>query len=172
VDAPNLAGDALMDKTITTCVDELSALGFRLGGSRRMAQKYPEQVKIGEDTDYDLYCPNEPKFIDAMTERGFSEVDCKHHNYWDDMLIAIWKSDAHPNIEILVRKDVEKYTKAFEIIGADMYIDYLWKSSPKRDNNIADPIFCAGVKIFFNSLFRLVGFIGTPPAGAIDDLPF
>lgn len=151
--------------------DELISLGFRLGGSRRMAQKYPEQVKVSEDTDYDLYCPDDPKFIEAMTARGFHELNCQHHNYWDDMLLAIWKNDARPEIEILVRKDIEKYTQAFESIGADMYVKYLWKSSPLRDNNISDPIFCEGVKNFFNSLFRLVGFIWTPPVTG-DDTPW
>lgn len=141
-----------------TKAEELISLGFRLGGSRRMAQKYPESVLIKPETDYDLYCPNEPEFIEKMKANGFSEINCKHHNYWDDMLIGIWKSEANPEIEILVRHDVEKYRQAFEIISADMYVGFLWKSSPLRDNNIADPVFCNGVKCFFNSLFLLVGF--------------
>jgi hypothetical protein len=153
----------------TTKADELIALGFRLGGSRRMAQKYPDRVTVKAETDYDLYCPNEPEFVEVMKAHGFSEVAWQHHNYWDDMLIGIWKSEDNPEIEILVRKDVEKYTQAFEIISADMYVKYLWKSSPLRDNNIADPIFCNGVKHFFNSLFQLVGFHFE---GTQNDLPF
>ena len=69
----------MQNKSKTTKADELIALGFRLGGSRRMAQKYPEQVIIKDETDYDLYCPNEPEFIEAMKVNGFAEVDCKHH---------------------------------------------------------------------------------------------
>ena len=165
--------DARKQERVDKTVEEFLGQGFRLGGSRRMNQKFPDQVALKDDTDYDLYCPNEPVLIEAMKAKGFSEVQCQHHNYWDDMLIAIWKCETHPQIEILVRKDVEKYTQAFEIISADMYVKYLWKSSPLRDNNIADPIFCDGVKQFFNSLFKLVGFVNTyAPVGSLDDIPF
>jgi hypothetical protein len=150
---------------------ELLEAGFSLGGSRRMAQKFPQQVVISEDTDYDLYCPNEPKYTALLRNKGFYEIDAQYRNYWDNMLVGIWKSDAHPECEVLVRKDVQKYSEAFELISADMYVKYLWKSAPCRDSDVAEPIFKEQVKRFFNSLFRLVGYV-EPNDFNLDDLPF
>lgn len=146
-----------MTDTKQQIIDELLSFGFRLGGSRRMAEKYPEKIAVKETTDWDIYCPNGDRYIEKLKQLGFGEVPVYTRTYFDDLLVGIWKNSNIENVEVLVRRDAEKYTLAFEQISADMYYNFLWKSSPARDQNEIDPVFKNRVRNFFNALFALVG---------------
>ena len=136
-------------------LDALFKLGFKLGGSRRMASKYPTQVKVTDETDWDLYTDDLPHRRDELLSMGFERLDCPNKSYWDDLLVDIFK---HPNyaIEVLLRKQVDVYTKTFEGISAEFFISDLWKSAP-HNSEIEKPIFAAKVCHTFNRLFRAHG---------------
>jgi hypothetical protein len=133
-------------------VQQLIGNAFRLGGSRRMAEKYPEKVVIHDGTDYDFYGSDTAENRCLLESVGFNWVKATNKNYWDDLLIDIYKHGIYP-IEVLIRKDVELYSKVFECISADDYAFRLWKSNPACPVNDMEA-FRASVCEWFNYAFR------------------
>lgn len=131
----------------------LSQAGFRLGGSRRMAEKYPDQIIISEETDWDFYGGDTPENRSFLTTNGFRKVEAKQRDYWDSLLLDIYKHTEFP-IEVLIRSDVDLYSCAFESITPHDFINKLWKSSPLRDKNECLNEFKGKVCGYFNRLFH------------------
>lgn len=148
-------------------IDELTAAGFGLGGSRRMAQKYPQQIIVSEETDWDLYGSDTPENRQLLLDKGFYLVDAPNRSYWDDLLADMYKHSDLP-IEVLIRKSATIYKSSFEALSAEVFMEKLWKSSPLRDPDICKAQFSIQVMDYFNGLFRLHGYQGNKP----DDLPF
>jgi hypothetical protein len=84
----------------------LNECKFRLGGSRRMAAKYPDSIHVSDTTDYDFYCSDCPEHIEILDDCGFEKVYAPDRTYWDSQLLEMYK---HPDfsIEVLIRKDGE-----------------------------------------------------------------
>lgn len=139
-------------------IGELLSLGFGLGGSRRMAQKYPALVQVGPDTDWDLYCADTPENRQMLLDEGFQMIEAENRLYWDDMLIDIYKHGAWP-IEVLIRKDCEIYRSSFEALSGEVFLERLWKSSPLRDPNMCKANFSMSVRDYFNGIFKLHGYV-------------
>jgi hypothetical protein len=144
-------------------IAELKEKGFGLGGSRRMAEKYPAQINLRDDTDWDFYGSDTPDNRQFLTERGFKKVDADDRTYWDDMLVEMYKHPELP-IEVLIRKDVAIYRSSFEALSAEVFMERLWKSSPLADPNICKAQFRRTVCDYFNGLFRLHGFKPSVPS--------
>jgi hypothetical protein len=147
-------------------IDELLAAGFGLGGSRRMAQKYPTLVQIGGDTDWDLYCNDTSENRQLLLDKGFLMIEAENRLYWDDLLVDMYKHKSLP-IEVLIRKDCTIYRSSFEALSGEVFVERLWKSSPTRDPNMCKASFCMSVRDYFNGIFRLHGFTPVP-----DDVPY
>lgn len=134
-------------------IRKLLDAGFKLGGSRRMAEKYPHLIVVNDETDYDFYAQNSSQNIAYLMDNGFEQIDCQNRNYWDDLLVSIWKKP-DGKIEVLLRSDAILYAAAFENIPADTYYKYLWKSSPLLVG--LEKGFLRGfIQTYFNLLFRL-----------------
>lgn len=146
-------------------IQKIKDAGFFLGGSRRMAEKYPAQVIINDGTDWDFCCDIRGDNISFLKNNGFIKIECENRAYWDDLLLDIWKHTEFP-IEVLIRKDVEIYKASFEALSAEVFIERLWKSSPIADPNKNG--FRESVCAYFNGIFRLHGYEPEP----IDETPF
>src|SRR6266436_3305295 len=77
-----------------------------------MSQKYPSQVVINDETDWNFHCDNAIEKGVLLAGLGFTELECENRNYWDDLLVDIYK---HPKLpfEALVRKDVDVYAQKY-----------------------------------------------------------
>jgi hypothetical protein len=117
-----------------------------------MAEKYPEAVAVSESTDWDFYGCDSEENRRFLVERGFQKVEAENREYWDDLLLDIYKHQAHP-IEVLIRSDVSLYSCAFESVSAEEFVNKLWKSSPKTDPGISRSEFRGRVCDYFNRLF-------------------
>jgi hypothetical protein len=126
--------------------------GFRLGGSRRMAEKFPDKIQVGPETDWDLYGEDSEENRACLASLGFAVVDAPNRDYWDNLLVDMFQHPDH-HVQVLLRSDVECYTAAFESIDAETFINWLWKSSPKRDSRLSRHHFSAIVCDHFNRLF-------------------
>jgi len=129
-----------------------------------MAEKYPDRIKVGVDTDWDFYCENTVNNHLIMRALGFEKIDAKNRSYFDNLLIDIYNHQRF-DIQILTRCNIECYSRAFESIDADTFIGRLWKSSPTRDQSIPKEIFSSMVRDHFNVLFQKY-------ASANDSIPF
>ncbi len=131
---------------------KLIEMGCLLGGSRRMAEKYPDKVKVTDETDWDFYIDDDSEHRTNLENLGFVLQECPNRDYWDMLLNDMYK---HPlyDIQVLIRNDLALYTRAFESIDADTYVNELWKSSPVRDHRISKLQFAAKVCAYFNNLF-------------------
>lgn len=136
--------------------DELKAQGFKLGGSRRMAEKFPDKFPNPLKADWDFYGQDTADNRAFLTKHGFVVVPAENRTYWDDLLVDIFKSDMHPDIEVLLRSDADGYSRAFESIPVDEYINRLWKSAPHINTQHKLP-FRASVCAYFNALFNIFG---------------
>lgn len=153
-------------------VGMLLTAGFKLGGSRRMAEKYPDQIKVGPDTDWDFYGENCSHTRAALKALGFSAIEAPNRDYWDDLLVDIFKHDTYP-IEVLLRNEVDIYSAAFESISAERFMGELWKSSPCRTDGLTKIQFSASVCAAFNRLFIEHGLKPEKSSIAFDDMtPF
>lgn len=139
-------------------ISDLFDAGFKLGGSRRMAEKYPDDVKIGPDTDWDFYAEDTKSNRDFLAANGFERLECPNKNYWDDLLVDIFKHHELP-IEVLLRNQVSVYSETFEGISAQFFINKLWKSSPVRDQDVPQAAFKDSVCKTLNKLFRVNGYV-------------
>ena len=130
----------------------LMASNFGLGGSRRMAAKYPELIKISDNTDWDFYCSDTAANRDYLDSLGFAKIEAENRNYWDNLLLDIYK---HPteNIEVLIRSDRELYQQCFESIEGQVFYDKLWKSAPHQLGSHKNR-FRQQVCSYFNDLFH------------------
>lgn len=134
-------------------IEQLKSEGFRLGGSRRMAEKFPDQVKVGDGTDWDFYCADTPDNRAFLGANGFRLVEADDRTYWDDLLIDMYRHESLP-VEVLVRSDVGLYSRAFESVSAGDFVRKLWKSSPLIDWRKTSPGgFKENVCAYFNTLF-------------------
>lgn len=145
--------------------------GLHIGGSRYMAAKYPDKIAITDDTDWDFYCDDTIEKRVLLTGLGFEKVEAENRNYWDDLLIDIYK---HPTLpfEVLLRKDVEIYRSAFDAISAEVFIGRLWKSSPTANPELCRAAFRSQCCEYFNGLFRLHGWKNLCNIADPNDLPF
>lgn len=132
-------------------IERIKAKGFQLGGSRRMAEKYPERFNLAESTDYDFYCPDTKENRDFLANEGFVVVAAINKNYWDTLLVDIYKHRQYP-IEVLIRSNCVIYTQAFDSISADVFYYRLWKSCPEVAMDDLNA-FRASVCAYFCSLF-------------------
>lgn len=148
-------------------IEKLKANGFYLGGSRRMAEKYPAQIIINDETDYDFCCNDTPENRKFLDDNGFIKKECENRDYWDDLLVDMYDHAEFP-IEVLIRESVTIYKSAFEALSAEVFMERLWKSSPLANPDIPRQFFRINVCDYFNGMFRLHGYQGNKPS----DLPF
>jgi hypothetical protein len=140
----NLSENAMVEALLSTGV-------FFLGGSRRMAEKYPEQVSVGVLTDWDIYGAYTCTCVAHLERLGFDFTPTP--DYHDDLLDAIFKHPKH-NIQVLLRSDVETYRLAFEAVPVNVFVNHLWKSSPKRPKGVTDKVMFERNLTYFNRLFK------------------
>lgn len=137
-------------------IEVLKQRGFRLGGSRRMAEKFPDKIQVGPETDWDFYGEDSKTNSTFLASLGFVLVDAPNRDYWDNLLVDMYKH-SDQDVQVLLRSDVECYAAAFESVDADTFINRLWKSSPKRDSQLSKQQFSAIVCEHFNRLFNEFG---------------
>ena len=137
-------------------IEVLKQRGFRLGGSRRIAEKYPDKIRIGTESDWDLYGEDSEENRASLASLGFAVVDAPNRDYWNNLLVDMFQHPDH-DVQVLLRSDVECYTAAFESIDAETFINRLWKSSPKRDSRLSRQHFSAIVRDHFNRLLNEFG---------------
>jgi hypothetical protein len=145
-------------------VEALRGRNFYLGGSRRMAEKYPDKIAplMKPNADWDFCCIDSKENRDAIERLGFI---CQHRNgssYWDDLLVDIYKHPEMP-VDVLIRHDVKIYADAFESLSPEVFIDRIWKSSPTRNPKEPTSYFRERVSTYFNALFRLHGYQDRSP---------
>lgn len=143
-----------------TAWDDLDEAPFTvyLGGSRRMAERYDDEVgtdkyyraeagfviEVGDDTDYDFYATYTPEVEEYLLSKGFEFSEANNY-YLDTECVSIMKKG---NTQIVLRRDAEFYKTVFENIDLEVYYHYLWKSSPTQPNR-------ALIGPFFNMLFKI-----------------
>lgn len=137
-------------------LESIKSNGFKLGGSRRMAEKYPDHLTLAPDTDWDFYAQDTKENRKWLSANGFEAVTANDRTYWDNLLCDIFMNSQQPNIEILLRSDVDGYSRAFESIPADEYVNRLWKSAP-HIKTVHKSAFRASVCAYFNVLFLIYG---------------
>lgn len=121
----------------------------KLGGSRYFAMKYPDIIQVKKTTDWDFYAQDTTETRNALVNRGYYlaySID-KDEYEGDTNLNQIYKHIEFPEIQVLLRYDVELYTKVIKSIEPEFYRDYLWKSGPNycsRDQ----------IQAIFNQLFE------------------
>lgn len=141
-------------------VEKLRGRNFYLGGSRRMAEKYPDKIAqyIKSNTDWDFCCIDTKDNRQFLTDNGFEMCNpYGRSSYWDDLLIDMYKHPLHP-IDVLIRHDVKVYSSAFEALSAEVFLERLWKSSPLRNPRQPVECFRKEASKYFNGLFRLHGY--------------
>lgn len=129
-------------------IDDLRRKGFTLylGGSRRMAERFPTEVLLKSSTDYDYYATHSNALEQAILSNKDFEVtdDPARGGYPCDTEVVKIVRHLDLNLQIVLRKDAEFYRTVFESITSKFYLDHLWKSSPRYpDSNAIMPIFDA-----------------------------
>lgn len=114
---------------------------FYLGGSRRMNQKFPDQIAITSNTDYDYYATYTEEIEQTLLSRGWIYTSSST-GYFDDQAVKILWKDSH---QVVLRKDAKFYNQVFESIPVKFYYDYLWKKNPEVDRS--------KIKGYFNYLY-------------------
>ncbi len=137
-------------------IEILKKRGFRLGGSRRMAEKFPAKIQVTPETDWDLYGEDSGENRAVLVTLGFSLIDAPNRDYWDNLLVDMYQH-SNQDVQVLLRSDVEVYAAAFESIDAETFIRRLWKSSPSRDSRLSRQQFSAIVCDHYNRLFAEFG---------------
>jgi hypothetical protein len=118
-----------------------------LGGSRRMAQKYKNDVIISDETDYDYNISFTQDAVNYLLNNGFTELD-GDPAYKDNQAISFYQLC---NYSVITRKDIYLYARAFESIPLYDYLTQHWKSSPKLIGK-----FCRyKTRDYFNNLFEV-----------------
>ena len=99
---------------------------FTLTGSRRMAEKYPEHIKVSDDSDYDFCGKLSQENIKFLWSLGFEEaVDGEAYESIRHRLVF-----KHKNIDVILHEEIDNYIQCFESISAYDYMHFYWKSSP------------------------------------------
>lgn len=100
---------------------------FYLSGSRKMAEKYPLDIKINEKTDWDFSAQDSEAIRQWLSDNGFEKKDFKGKNYKCDQSIDLYEMDG---IDVVLRKNIQTYVAAFDSISCYDYLTKCWKSSP------------------------------------------
>ncbi len=148
----------------TELVEKLRGRNFYLGGSRRMAEKYPDKIAqyIKPSTDWDFCCIDTKENREVLEHLGFILQPRNGERYWDNLLVDMYKHPEQP-VDVLIRHDVKIYADAFESLSPEVFINTLWKSSPTRNPNEPLSYFRDRVSKYFNGLFRLHGYQDRSP---------
>lgn len=125
-----------------------------LGGSRRMKQKYPNDIFVTEKTDWDFYMKDSKTNRKHLLAKGFRNK-CVPQHYKDKLCNDVFSHGAL-NVQVVLRKDVNIYRDIFESLSSDIYITRLWKSSKYKINKGMDS-FTEGemIKNYFDGLYSL-----------------
>ena len=123
-----------------------------LGGSRYMNQKYPDVISVSEDTDWDYYCQDHDVIREELLKiPGMYLVQPAEQNKvqypYDDLAIDIYQS-LDKKCQVIVRSNVDKYSKVMANINPEFYRDYLWKSGPNKPDRYQ-------IQRIFNQLFQV-----------------
>jgi len=125
--------------------NELKARGFYLGGSRRMAEKYPDLIHVNQTTDFDFNAQHSDETIHVLKSLGF-EQKFGSDSYIDDQAVTFW---SYGLVTVITRKDINTYIKAFESIRVEDYLWFHWKSS----QCLKVPFNKCVTRDYFNALF-------------------
>ena len=124
-----------------------------------MADLHPDEIKIGPNTDYDLYTKYSkwgafdlyrlgfmPYGEDYSYGEGYGECDNDVHSIW-----------SKNNVQIVFRYNIEMYKQVFDNLPVEFYKKYIWKSSGQcvTDTKQKIALFNALLKEmprFFNSI--------------------
>ena len=120
---------------------------FYLGGSRRMAQKYPDKIIINESTDYDYNTQHNDSVVAYLISEGFLP-QYGNPEYKDDQAVCFFTNGS---VSVITRENIEVYEAAFEMVSAQDYLDYHWKSS----HCLKAPFNKIRTRDFFNNLFTI-----------------
>jgi hypothetical protein len=136
-------------------IKTLRERGFLLGGSRDMALRFPEAVKVGPLTDWDFNGQYTEKAVDILVQLGFfvgffSKSAC---GYRDNQVEEIFRHEHHP-IQVVLRKDIFLYQTVWKGLDAQTYVEKIWKSAPSRGGKKADKAFYQEVTDYFNAKFK------------------
>lgn len=128
----------------------LMDMGFTLGGSRRMAQKYPQRVIPKADADWDLYVSWSLDALRTLKMLGFYEKSVDR-NYRDNSAAEIWEHKSL-RVQVVLRINTDRYREMFESLTVGEYLR-IWKSNPDCPvENL--PAFYAMVREFINCKLR------------------
>ena len=127
-------------------MERVNMINLYLGGSRRMAQKYPDRVFVTDKTDWDYNAQHCKEVIDFLQKVG-EPIDGEP-SYNDDQAMYFYRLPN--NVTVVTRKDLNLYIRAFESVDVDLYCKHYWKSS----NELVGK-FCKGkTRSYFNKLFK------------------
>lgn len=144
-------------------IEKLRQQGFTLylGGSRRMAERFPTHVLVKGTTDYDYYATYTEALEKAILSNPDFEVtdDPSRGGYPCDTEVVKIVHHLDLSLQIVLRKDAEFYRAVFESITAKFYTEHLWKSSPHYPNTDA-------IMPIFDALFAAAHAMGSRPAAA------
>lgn len=126
---------------------DLQIMGFYLGGSRRMAQLHPNQVKVNLTADWDFYCDDTVENHVILLELQFQPK--AKLGLRDSECVDIY---CHPKwpVQAVVRKDAEFYKRCFESIPVTDFLEIIWKGSPSRTKSYNKE----EVVKYFNALYE------------------
>lgn len=123
------AATPVTKKFITEMID----LKFVMGGSRYMAEKFPEDIKVSDNTDYDFNCANKPEYLNWMTDNGFKQHEYAK-GYCDVNCHSVWIHSLY-DIQVIVRNDIDAYGMVFKNMTPSFYKRFVWKSSNILEND-------------------------------------
>lgn len=137
----------------------LSDQKYYLGGSRRMAQKYSDQLSldlvaetivfpITPNTDYDFYTTYSKRVERELASHGFKESHYSY-TYLDTETLKIY-ININNKVQVVLRRCASFYEAVFENIDPVFFYNHLWKSSPVMDQNKVEKI-----QDTFNMLFQI-----------------
>lgn len=135
-----------------------------LCGSRYFAQKFPGEIQINSDTDYDYFIQSSPE-VYAILDKSSAQMligrlvindimSVTSPRYpMDDLAEAIYEYVYPPTgrtYQLVVRSDAKLYKKVINTITPEFYKTYLWKSSKTKEPYVDSRLIMA----IFNQLFR------------------
>lgn len=118
---------------------------FYLGGSRRMAEKYPDLIFPKWDADYEYNVQHSDEATRLLSLIGEKQKGSMKYN--DDQAVDFYILDG--GVSVVTRKNLDVYIKAFEMVDPQDYISFLWKSSP----GLTQPFSRDLTRQHFNKLF-------------------
>jgi len=99
-------------------------------GSRYWDNLDPELIPITNETDWDFVAEYDEKLIDYLKQFGFEENN-----------LGIDESDGHTKmvlyydktIQVILKKNVERYLEVQEAISPEFYKKFLWKKYTDKE---------------------------------------